>query len=107
MSKSVRLQLTTPLLKESKVLFPEQGCEELIEQFGGAEGYLVGKMEPPAVALDGFALMHNAARYIPLRRGVIRSGNTAQDEMARIEEDQMAKPSAPGGMPTTGGGMLP
>lgn len=35
MSKSVRLQLTTPLLKESKVLFPEQGCEELIEQLLG------------------------------------------------------------------------
>ena len=35
MSKSVRLQLTTPLLKESRVLFPEQGCEELIEQLLG------------------------------------------------------------------------
>lgn len=35
MSKSVRLQLTTPLLKESMVLFPEQGCEELIEQLLG------------------------------------------------------------------------
>lgn len=34
-SKSVRLQLTTPLLKESKVLFPEEGCEELIDQLIG------------------------------------------------------------------------
>ncbi len=35
MSKSLRLQLTTPLLKESRVLFPEEGCEELIEQLLG------------------------------------------------------------------------
>jgi predicted phage terminase large subunit-like protein len=35
MSKSVRLQLTTPLLKEGRVMFPEEGCEELIEQLLG------------------------------------------------------------------------
>jgi phage terminase large subunit-like protein len=35
MSKSVRLQLTTPLLKDSKVIFSEEGCEELIEQLLG------------------------------------------------------------------------
>lgn len=35
MSKSLRLQLTTPLLKEGRVLFPEEGCEELIEQLLG------------------------------------------------------------------------
>ena len=35
MSKSLRLQLTTPLLKESRVLFQEEGCEELVEQLLG------------------------------------------------------------------------
>jgi predicted phage terminase large subunit-like protein len=35
MSKSLRLQLTTPLLKEGRVLFPEEGAEELIEQLLG------------------------------------------------------------------------
>jgi phage terminase large subunit-like protein len=35
MSKSVRLQLTTPLLKDSKAIFSEEGCEELIEQLLG------------------------------------------------------------------------
>jgi len=30
-----RLRLTTPLLKEAKVLFPESGCEELLEQLTG------------------------------------------------------------------------
>ncbi len=35
LSKSLRLQLTTPLLKESRVLFSEEGCEELIEQLLG------------------------------------------------------------------------
>jgi predicted phage terminase large subunit-like protein len=35
MSKSLRLQLTTPLLKEGRVLFSEEGCEELIEQLLG------------------------------------------------------------------------
>ena len=35
MSKSLRLQLTTPLLKEGRVLFPEEGCEELIEELLG------------------------------------------------------------------------
>ena len=35
MSKTLRLQLTTPLLKEGRVLFPEVGCEELIENLLG------------------------------------------------------------------------
>ena len=35
MSKSLRLQLTTPLLKEGRVLFSDEGCEELIEQLLG------------------------------------------------------------------------
>lgn len=33
--KKTRLQLTTPLLKDSRILFPEKGCEELIEQLIG------------------------------------------------------------------------
>ncbi len=35
MSKSLRLQLTTPLIKEGRVLFPEEGCEELLDQILG------------------------------------------------------------------------
>jgi len=33
--KTTRLQLTTSLLKEGRVLFPETGCEDLIEQLLG------------------------------------------------------------------------
>lgn len=33
--KKTRLQLTTPLLKDGRILFPEKGCEELIEQLIG------------------------------------------------------------------------
>jgi len=33
--KRSRLQLTTSFLKEGKILFPEKGCEELIEQLTG------------------------------------------------------------------------
>jgi len=34
-SKGTRLRLTTPLIKDGVVLFPEQGCEELIMQLTG------------------------------------------------------------------------
>jgi predicted phage terminase large subunit-like protein len=34
-NKATRLQLTTPLLKEGRVLFSEEGCEEIIEQLLG------------------------------------------------------------------------
>lgn len=33
--KTARLRLTTSLIKDGRVLFPEQGCEELIEQLTG------------------------------------------------------------------------
>lgn len=33
--KAARLRLTTPLIKEGRVLFTEEGCEELIEQILG------------------------------------------------------------------------
>lgn len=33
--KAARLRLTTPLLKDARVLFPEEGCEELIDQLTG------------------------------------------------------------------------
>lgn len=33
--KAARLRLTTPLLKDARVLFPEDGCEELIDQLLG------------------------------------------------------------------------
>ena len=33
--KTARLRLTTPFLKEGRILFPETGCEELIEQLVG------------------------------------------------------------------------
>ena len=33
--KTTRLRLTTSLLEEGRILFPEQGCEELIEQLIG------------------------------------------------------------------------
>lgn len=35
MDKAARLRLTTPLLKDGRVLFPEDGCEELIDQLLG------------------------------------------------------------------------
>lgn len=33
--KTARLRLTTPMLKEKRILFPEKGCEELIDQLLG------------------------------------------------------------------------
>ncbi len=33
--KGARLRLTTPLLKDGRILFPESGCEELIDQLLG------------------------------------------------------------------------
>lgn len=35
MDKAARLRLTTPLLKEGRILFPSEGCEELIDQLLG------------------------------------------------------------------------
>lgn len=33
--KGARLRLTTPFIKEGRVLFPEKGCEELVMQLTG------------------------------------------------------------------------
>lgn len=35
MDKAARLRLTTPLLKEARILFPSEGCEELVDQLLG------------------------------------------------------------------------
>jgi len=49
--KTARLRLTTSFIKEGRVLFPEQGCEELIEQLLG-----FGKEKHDDLA-DAFAML--------------------------------------------------
>lgn len=49
--KSARLRLTTSFIKEGRVLFPEKGCEELIEQLIG-----FGKEKHDDLA-DAFAIL--------------------------------------------------
>ncbi|MFH1472906.1 MAG: phage terminase large subunit [bacterium] len=49
--KTTRLRLTTSLLKEGRILFPESGCEELIEQLIG-----FGKEKHDDLA-DAFAIL--------------------------------------------------
>jgi len=49
--KTTRLRLTTSLLKDGRILFPEKGCEELIEQLVG-----FGKEKHDDLA-DAFAIL--------------------------------------------------
>ena len=49
--KAARLRLTTPLLKDARVLFPEKGGEELIDQLLG-----FGKEKHDDLA-DAFAIL--------------------------------------------------
>ncbi|MBP9864075.1 hypothetical protein KJZ71_03375 [Patescibacteria group bacterium] len=64
--KAARLRLATPLLKEARVLFPEDGCEELIDQLLG-----FGKERHDDLA-DAFSmLVLKAVENNPSHNGII------------------------------------